>query len=386
MARDFPCLTSMSAFAVAVAAAGSLGFIWLGYPAIVGLLVRVVRRRPVERRAADAPLPSVSVLLASRENAEVIRARIANLLASNFPSSRLEVVLALDIDARCRRDELEGAAPRLTCVLAPAPGGKAVALNAAAAAATGDVLVFVDTFQRFAPETIRRLTEPLADPTVGAVSGSLERGERGSRWQAITLYWRLERWLRESEAALHSAIGVTGAIYAMRARDWHPLPAGLILDDLFVPMRLILDRRRIMFDARAFAEDVRSIAPRVEFQRKVRTLTGNWQLCAWLPAVLVPWRNPVWGLFLCHKVLRLLTPFLGAALLAALVVALAARIGPAPTAFGIAGAAAVLAALISRFNPSTALSNGVQSLIFLPAAGAFALWRAVRRDWTWAGQ
>jgi len=366
--------------------AGSLLFIWLGYPAIVGLLVRVLGPRPVERRRAHEPLPFVSVLLASRERADVIRARIANLVAGDFPPARLEVVVALDGDAACFANDLEGAAPRLRCVRAPAPGGKAIALNAAAAAASGEVLVFVDSFQRFAPDTIRRLTEPLADPTVGAVSGNLERGERRNWWEAITLYWRFERWLRECEAALHSAIGVTGAIYAMRSRDWHPLPAGLILDDLFVPMRLILNRRRIVFDARASAEDVRSIAPRAEFHRKVRTLTGNWQLCAWLPAVLVPWRNPVWIAFLCHKVLRLLTPFLGAVLLTSLVVALAARIGTAPTAIGVVAAAAAIIGLGSRFNPSTAVSVAVQSVILLPTAAGFALWRALRRDWTWAGQ
>jgi biofilm PGA synthesis N-glycosyltransferase PgaC len=375
----------MSAFAVAVAAAGSLGFIWLGYPAIVGLLVRSLGPRAVKRRSADAPLPFVSVLLASREEAEVIRARVANLLESDFPASQLEVVVALDVDARCTPQSLAGAGARVRCVVAPAPGGKAVALNAAAAAASGDVLVFADSFQRFGSDAIRRLTEPLADPTVGAVSGSLKRGER-SGWHAITLYWRLERWLRECEAALHSAIGVTGAIYAMRAQDWRPLPAGLILDDLFVPMRLVLNRRRIMFDAQASAEDVRSIAPAAEFHRKVRTLTGNWQLCVWLPAVLVPWRNPVWAAFLCHKILRLLTPFLGAVLLASLVVTLAGQIGAGPTVLGVVAASAAVVGLGSRFNPSTAVSNAVQSLILLPAAAGFAVWRALRRDWSWAGQ
>ena len=97
MARDFRWLRRMSAFAVAVAAAGSLGFIWLGYPAIVGLLVRVLGARPVQRRLADAPLPFVSVLLASRERADVIRSRIANLTAGDFPPSCLEVVVALEI-------------------------------------------------------------------------------------------------------------------------------------------------------------------------------------------------------------------------------------------------------------------------------------------------
>jgi len=373
----------MSAIAVAAAAASSLGFIWLGYPAIVGLLVRLLGPRAVERRPSDAPFPSVSVLLASRENADVIRARIANLVASDVPAPHLEVVVALDVDARCVPDSLVGAAPRLRCVATPPPGGKALALNAAAAAATGDILVFADTFQRFAPDTIRRLTEPLADPTVGAVSGSLERGERGSRWHPIALYWRLERWLREREAARHSAIGVTGAVYAMRARDWRPLPGGLILDDVFVPMRLVLNGQRILFDAGASAEDVRSIAPEAEFHRKVRTLTGTWQLCAWLPAVLAPWHNPVWVGFVCHKLLRLLTPFLVAAGLVALVVALAGSVGLALTTLSVTVAAAGVAYLGSTLHPLLAVSNVVQALALLPAAAAVAFWRALRRDWTW---
>jgi hypothetical protein len=45
-----------------------------------------------------------------------------------------------------------------------------------------------------------------------------------------------------------------------------------------------------------------------EFRRKVRTLTGNYQLCAWLPGVLVPGRNPIWAQFVLHKLLRLLLP------------------------------------------------------------------------------
>jgi len=111
---------------------------------------------------------------------------------------------------------------------------------------------------------------------------------------------------------------------------------------------------------------VRSIAPVAEFQRKVRTLTGNWQLCAWLPAVLVPWRNPVWAAFLCHKILRLLTPFLGAVLLTSLVLTLAEQVGAGATALGVVAATAAVVGLGSRFNPAKTVSNAVQ--IVGPAA------------------
>ena len=49
----------------------------------------------------------------------------------------------------------------------PNGAGKTTALNAAAEAATGEVLVFTDATTEFTTETLRTLVEPLADPTVG---------------------------------------------------------------------------------------------------------------------------------------------------------------------------------------------------------------------------
>jgi hypothetical protein len=122
------------------------------------------------------------------------------------------------------------------------------------------------------------------------------------------LYSRFELNLRAAEARLHSAVGVSGSVYAMWRALWAPLPVGLILDDLYVPMRLALGGHRVGFVPDAYAHETRRVDAGQEFRRKVRTLTGNYQLCAWLPGVLVPWRNPLWLQFLCHKLLRLLLP------------------------------------------------------------------------------
>jgi hypothetical protein len=73
-------------------------------------------------------------------------------------------------------------------------------------------------------------------------------------------------------------------------------------------MRLLLGGHRVGFVEDAYAHETRRVNAGQEFRRKVRTLTGNYQLCAWLPGVLVPGRNPVWVQFVCHKLLRLLLP------------------------------------------------------------------------------
>ncbi|HXQ77354.1 MAG TPA: hypothetical protein VN797_04070, partial [Gemmatimonadaceae bacterium] len=82
-----------------------------------------------------------------------------------------------------------------------------------------------------------------------------------------------------------------------------------LLDDVFTPMRLVLAGHRIAFARSARAFEQRVINDSREYSRKVRTQTGVIQLCAWMPALLLPWRNPIWVQFVFHKLLRLLTPY-----------------------------------------------------------------------------
>jgi cellulose synthase/poly-beta-1,6-N-acetylglucosamine synthase-like glycosyltransferase len=210
-------------------------------------------------------------------------------------------------------------------VIGDAPGGKAAALNAGVRAARGEILVFADAAQSFADDAVAQLVSALGDLRFAAVSGALDVGSAESS-NLSERYWTFERSLRAAEARLHSAVGVTGAIYAMRRELWQPLPAGVILDDVYTPMRLVVAGWRIGFTDRARAHDPRRFAPADEYRRKVRTLTGVIQLCAWLPIVLNPLKNPIWIQFVCHKLLRLLTPYLVLLALAGVVWMLATKI------------------------------------------------------------
>lgn len=286
-----------------------VGFIWIGYPLIIGLLAALRPARQLLPPEDDEP---ISIILATQDDAPAVRARVANLLACSYPSDRIEVVIALDA-ARARTtiaDLSSNIDTRVTVVAGDQPGGKAATLNAAVRAARNDTLVFTDTAQTFAKDAVTELVSALRDPRIGAVSGILDVPMRGSSVTVADRYWQYERWLRNAEARVHSAVGVTGAIYATRRSEWTPLPAGLILDDVYVPMRLALAGWRIGFTDRARAFDARRFTAAQERRRKIRTLTGVIQLCAWLPQVVNPFRNPIWAQFTCHKLLRLLTPYL----------------------------------------------------------------------------
>ena len=312
---------------VALCALAALVIVWGGYPIVIAALA-ALRRAPA---VADAPLPTVTVLIATRDEPTLVRRRIADVLAADYPADRLQVVVGLDAGGSATSPaDLEGLGPRVSAVLGDPPSGKAATLNAAARAATGDALVFTDAGQTFDRAAIRELAQGLRAGGTAAVSGRLEIPPGRDGPSVSELYWRYERWIRRAEARVHSPAGVTGAVYAMWRARWTPLPPGLILDDLWVPMRLVLDGHRVGFVDAARASDARRFDAQQEFRRKARTLTGVVQLCAWLPGVLVPWRNPIWAQFVMHKLLRLLTPYLLVVAAVALAVDLVLRLRTSP--------------------------------------------------------
>jgi cellulose synthase/poly-beta-1,6-N-acetylglucosamine synthase-like glycosyltransferase len=273
-----------------------------------GLLAPAPRYEPL-RPGAE---PTVTVVLAVRDEARSLEARIANLLAQDYPADRLDLVVACN---GCTDDSvaIAGAVAARECrvrlVVSAADEGKAGAVNAGVAAAKGELIVFADARQRFAPDAVRRLAETLADPTVGAVSGRLVIGEADdAAGRGIGLYWRFETALRLAQSRAGSVIGATGAIYAIRRGLFVPVPANLILDDVFVPMMIVLRRHRVALRPDALAVDAAAAGPGAEYRRKLRTMTGNLQLVRAVPQLLSPVHNQLFVRFVSHKLLRVLSP------------------------------------------------------------------------------
>lgn len=349
---------------------------WFVYPLTLVLLARG-RRAPSAR--FDAP-PAVSVILASRDHPEQVRDRVADLLATDHPKDRLEVVVGIDPGAGHDLDAYRRLLPAgVTVVPGDGPPGKPGNLNAAVRASRNPLLVFADTGQRFAPTAIARLVADLAHPQVGAVSG----GYRISQGNPVTrIYWVLERLLRRSEAALHSMVGVTGAIYAIRRELWSDLPAGLLCDDLWVPLQIVRGGHRVLFREDALATDPRTFTHAQEYRRKVRTQAGILQLCAWMPEVLIPGRNPIWIQFVFHKLLRMATPvFLILAVVGFLpgALRLLTQLGPALPVL-LAGVAAGVLLLVALRTGRRVLGEAAWTGVLL-AAPLVAAWRAARGHW-----
>jgi biofilm PGA synthesis N-glycosyltransferase PgaC len=289
-------------------------YTYLGYPIAVWLLGRYRNR---EIRKADIT-PRVSVVIACHNEQSNIGARVKNLSDCDYPRDLVEIVIVSDGSTDHTAEIARGqASDRVRVFAYEEQKGKAIALNVGVGIATGEVIVFADARQSFEPGAIKELVANFADSRVGAVSGELVLdGDGGSVGEGVGLYWKYEKWIRKSESRAGSTIGATGAIYAIRRELWRPLPESTILDDVYTPMRIALGGRRVVFEEKARACDKAVESPGREFARKVRTLTGNYQLCQLMPRLLIPSSALVFQ-FYSHKLMRLAAPIFFLLLLAA---------------------------------------------------------------------
>jgi cellulose synthase/poly-beta-1,6-N-acetylglucosamine synthase-like glycosyltransferase len=292
--------------------AAIVAYVYAGYPALLALWARIVDRRPRRAAYAAGHWPSLSVVVAARNEAARLAERVENLIAQRYPGAT-EIIVVSDGSSDAPAAALAHLDGAVTLIELP-PGGKPAALNAGVAAASGDIVAFADARQRFAPGALTALAENFADPAVGGVTGELvldcEAGDTGSEvGEGIGLYWKYEKWLRRQESRVWSTLGATGAIYALRRTCWAPLPHSTLLDDVLAPMRAVLKGSRIVFEERAVAFDRASADAAAEARRKKRTLAGNYQILALEPRLLLPIVNPVWLQYLSHKIGRLVVPW-----------------------------------------------------------------------------
>ena len=254
------------------ASLGALAWTHAGYP-LAAAAAAAVRSRPV--RLADV-LPTVTVIVAAHDEEEVIERRLENLLALDYPSDRLEIVVASDASGD-RTDELVEAVaarePRVGLLRCPR-GGKVAAQDHAVRETGGEIVAFSDANATWAPDSLAKLVRSFADPEVAYVCGRLLLADAaGSNREGA--YWRFETWLRRQESELGSVTGGNGAIYAVRRADYVEVDPRFG-HDLALPYVMVQAGRRAVYDPEAVALEKPTPELETEYRRKVRMFEHCW--------------------------------------------------------------------------------------------------------------
>ena len=250
---------------------------------------------------------SVTLVVAAYNEQAVIEAKVANALALDWPRERLELIVAVDgaSDATAERARAAGA----DVVLELPRGGKIRAQDAAVRAARGEVIAFGDANALWAPDALRELVKPFADPAVGYVCGQVTfTNEAGSNQEG--LYWRYEMFLRAQESALASVTGGNGAIYAVR-REAYVEVDPIMGHDLSFPFRMVKDGRRAVYQPSARATEKMVPSIEGEWQRKRRMMSHGWPIVVKGGLADPRGYSPLYLLMIVsHRLLRYGTPLL----------------------------------------------------------------------------
>jgi glycosyltransferase involved in cell wall biosynthesis len=250
---------------------GALAWTHAGYPLAAVALARL-RPRRVRR---DESTPAVSLIVAAHNEEPVIRAKLENLLALDYPAGKLEVIVASDASTDLTEEiveEVAAAEPRLHLLRCPR-AGKVAAQNRAVESTSGEIVAFSDANSIWRQDALRRLVSNFADPDVAYACGRLAlESTDGANREGV--YWRYELWLREQESSIGSITAGNGAIYAVRRADY-------VLEhrfghDLGLPYVLVQQGRRAVYDPEAVALERPADEPEDEFGRKVRIHARVW--------------------------------------------------------------------------------------------------------------
>jgi cellulose synthase/poly-beta-1,6-N-acetylglucosamine synthase-like glycosyltransferase len=285
----------------------ALAWTYVGF-GLVCLVRAVLFARPVKRRPIR---PTVSVVLAARNEEAAIAERIENLMGLDYPVDRLEIIVASDGSTDETVDMARRYGSGRVRVLDLPPDGKARALTRAVEHSSGKILVFTDANTRFRSDALAALVAPFADPDVGGVAGDQRYLPHGSRRDGVgeRTYWDVDRVLKTAESAAGNTIAATGAIYAIRRELFEPIADG-VTDDFITSTAVIARGKRLVFEPAAVAEEPVASDHRVEFGRKVRIMTRGLRGVALRRGLLDPRVSGFYAVqLLTHKVLRRLMVF-----------------------------------------------------------------------------
>jgi cellulose synthase/poly-beta-1,6-N-acetylglucosamine synthase-like glycosyltransferase len=280
------------------------------YPGLLVLFARIFGR-PVKYQ--EDYLPTIGVLVPAYNEEKVIVRKIDNILSMDYPSEKISVWVGSDCSDDNTDDIVKAIAekdPRVRFWRSPQRGGKTGIVNGLAPRVECEIILLTDANTMHRPDCFRAMSRHFVDPAVGGVAGHIEHKTSFGNENAETVYRRFESHQKVLEGRLHSSISAFGGSYAIRKELFQPIPQNAYSnDDVLIPMNIIRQGYRIIYDIEAIAEEDMTEKVSSEFQRRVRIGAGNFQSFFWLLDFFNPLRGWPWFCYISHKVTRWFSPF-----------------------------------------------------------------------------
>jgi cellulose synthase/poly-beta-1,6-N-acetylglucosamine synthase-like glycosyltransferase len=286
-----------------------VAYVYVGFPLVLFLLAR---SRSGSAEAHESEPPRMTLLISAYNEEAVIRNKIDNALALDYPRERVEIIVISDCSNDGTDEIVTSYAGDSVCLVRQSERlGKSAGLNLGVSQASGEILIFSDANAIYQADAARQLVKHFLDPRVGYVVGNaryVEHAKQPAAAKSEGLYWKLETWLKEKESAFGSVVGGDGAIYAIRRELFTPL-RGTDINDLLNPLQIIVRGYQGVYEPAAVCFEEAGDSFAKEFHRKVRIISRSLNALRRAPRVLLPWTQPRhWLALISHKVLRWFIP------------------------------------------------------------------------------
>ncbi len=298
-----------------IASVAAIAYHLVVYPLILEWAASRYGKDPVPA-AALTDWPDITIVVPAYNEEKIIARKIQDLSAIDYPRERLHVRLALD-GCRDQTESVaraaavaEGSGLDLTIVSYPRNIGKVAVLNDQIAAIASPLVALSDASAFFSPDAIKKAVAHFADPRIGVVFPTYRLLESGSVGEQVYINYLTK--VKALETRLDSAIGGHGALYLFRRALWQPLPADTINDDYILPLRIVAQGYRGIYDSGIVAVEMETTHGVQEFRRRMRLSAGNMQQTLALLKLADPRRFWLAFMFVSGKGMRPFVPLLAA--------------------------------------------------------------------------
>ncbi len=179
--------------------------------------------RPIDP-ADPNDAPSLTVIIPAFNEGPMVEKSIDSVVAANYPSDRLEIIVVDDGSTDNTWNYIKAAADRhpqlVTPIRLPKNRGKRAALETGFRKARGEVVVTIDSDSVIEPQTLLAVMGPFRNPSIGAVAGKVLVYNRDKGLIPRMLHVRFVLsfdFLRAAQSTYGTVYCCPGALSAYRA-------------------------------------------------------------------------------------------------------------------------------------------------------------------------
>jgi len=282
-------------------------YTYIGYGILLFLLVKIKETFSPRKEEKSSPdLPEVTLLIAAYNEELVIRDKMVNCQALNYPENKLHFMWITD-GSNDGTNKLLAEYPEVNVIYKPERMGKTAALNRGIPFVKTPIVAFTDANTMLNENAILEIANAFSDKKVGCVAGEkrIEQNETGDATAGEGIYWKYESFLKSLDDRLYSAIGAAGELFAIRTELFEIMPNDTLLDDFILSMKIAQKGYKIAYCKKAYAIEEPSCDMKEEEKRKVRISAGGMQSIIRLKSLLNPFRYGILSFqYISHRVLR----------------------------------------------------------------------------------